>query len=44
MDKDIIKELGFGESVEAVEGGLCPFCQQCQDSIFGKTKKKYQKK
>ena len=28
MNKDIMKELGFGETVEAVEAGLCPSCKK----------------
>lgn len=28
MNKDIMKELGFGEGVEAVEAGLCPSCKK----------------
>lgn len=27
MNKDIMKQAGFGEEVKNVEAGLCPFCK-----------------
>lgn len=28
MNKSILKSVGFGKEVEAVEQGLCPFCKK----------------
>ena len=28
MNKKIMKQAGFGKAVEAVEKGLCPFCNK----------------
>lgn len=28
MNKNIMRAVGLGEEVDAVEAGLCPFCKQ----------------
>ena len=28
MNKDIMKAMGFGEEIKAVESGFCPFCRK----------------
>ena len=28
MNKEIMRAVGLGEEVDAVEAGLCPFCKQ----------------
>jgi hypothetical protein len=28
MNKDIMRQAGFGEQVDAVEHGFCPFCKK----------------
>jgi uncharacterized CHY-type Zn-finger protein len=28
VNKEIMKQAGFGEEVKAVEQGLCPFCKK----------------
>jgi len=28
MNKELLKEFGFGKEVELVEHGFCPFCKQ----------------
>jgi len=32
MNKEIMKQAGFGKSVESVEAGKCPTCQQPIDA------------
>jgi hypothetical protein len=31
MNKDIMRQAGFGKEVDMVEAGLCPFCGQKVD-------------
>jgi len=31
MNKDIMRSLGFGQEVDLVETGKCPFCKQTVD-------------